>query len=900
MSLLVDQEVTTRSHDALLADGTVIEIRPVVASDEPALQALYARADAESMRRRFFSYSPHVAALDIARMVKPADRRQIALIALDRGEAVGVADLAPSGRPDSADLAVFVDDTHHGQGIGTLLIEHLIAAGRRAGYRHVHADVLSENVEMLGVLRELGVSATRRTSWGVVDVDFALPSRETWSSAVQAREGLSDHASLERLLAPSTVAVVGAGRRVEGVGHRIVANLVAGGFTGDVAAVNPGGDVVAGAPGYQRLADLPWIPDLVVVAVPARAVADVVRDAAAVGAHGVVVVSDGFAELGDEGRALQRDMVTAARHGGMRLIGPNCLGIINLDPAVRLNATFAAIPTSSGHVGVASQSGGVGLAVFEALGRRGIGVSSFVSLGNKADVSGNDLLQYWQHDPATSVCLLYLESFGNARKFAQIAREVGRTKPIVAITAGRSAAGARGVRSHTAAAATPEVAVEALFRQAGVISASSVSEALDIVALLDSASVPAGRRVAIISNGGGPAALAADACSTTGLELPVLSDRLQRKLARVLPSHAALTNPVDTTAGAEPVDLAVAGRLMAESGEVDSVIVIHASLEPGDRDALTAALRPIPPTRPVLAVCLGAQDVTSVSREGADPTKVACFPYPEDAARALAKVAAYGEWRHAPARAPRPNKPAPKKARQLVDRFLEQHPEGGWLDTDVAASLMTACRIPVAETVRVHTATEGVLAALRLHYPVVVKVGAGSVLHRTDENGVFVDLRSAHAVRKAIRTIHDKWGRDCAIVVQPMLPGGLETAVGLLQDRSVGPVVMLAMGGITTDLLADRTFCLPPVTAASARNQVEDLRAAPLFHGYRGKPPADVAALAMILRRVGDLGLQLPEVAELDLNPVVVTPTGATAVDVKVRLAPADTSDPYLRALSRR
>lgn len=887
------------ARDALLSDGTVVEIRPVGSEDEPALRELYQRASAESMRRRFFSYSRHVAEQDIRRMVGRGGGTTVALIALARGEVVGVADLTRSGEPGRADLALLVDETHHGEGVGTLLVEHLVAAARRLGYRQVHADVLSENAEMLGLLRQLGLPTTRYASCGVVDVDFAVPDRDTWSAVVQTREAIADHASLERILAPASVAVVGAGRRPEGVGHRVVINLLSGGFRGEVAAVNPGGYDVGKARGFASLLDLPQPPELVVVAVPAREVASVIRDAAAAGARGVVVVSDGFAELGEEGRDRQRDIVRIARSGGMRMIGPNCLGVVNLDPSVNMNATFASIGARPGRVGVASQSGGVGLAVFDALSRRGVGVSNFVSLGNKADVSGNDLLQYWQHDSATSTCLLYLESFGNARKFAQIAREVGRTKPIVAITAGRSSAGARGVRSHTAAAATPEVAVDALFRQAGVIAASTVSEALDIIALLECGAIPAGRKAGIISNGGGPAALAADACTAAGLDLPVFSDRLQSRLASVLPAHAALANPVDTTAGAGPVELAAGARILSGSGEVDSVIVIHASLAAGDRETLATELGSVAAGRPVMLVTLGERSAPAAHADGAYPG-VPCFPYPEDAAHALARTASYAEWRRRPSPPAAPAAPVSSKARALVDDFLRDNPQGGWLDTDVAANLVTACRVPVARTVRVQNAAEGASAAARLGFPVVVKLGAGSILHRTDDHGVFVGLRSARAVRAAIRDLQRRFGRHCPLVVQPMLSGGVETAVGLLQDPSVGPLVMLAMGGIATDLLADRTFCLPPLSPGDAMEQIRSLRAAPLLTGYRGSAATDTRALAKLLCRVGDLGLQLPEVAELDLNPVLVTSAGATAVDVKVRLAPAEPVEPYLRSLPRR
>ncbi|HWC33528.1 MAG TPA: GNAT family N-acetyltransferase [Mycobacteriales bacterium] len=886
--------------DALLADGRVVEIRQLVPDDLAELEALYGRLSKEAMRMRFFSYSQQVGQQDIKRMMRRTGRDQLSLVAVDGSRIIGVATLARSGAADRAEFALIVDDERHGQGIGTLLIEHVIAAARRLGYARLHADVLSDNAEMLHVLRDLGAAPKMRASSGVVDVDFVLPAHGEWHLAVQERESIAEYASLEHLLSPKSIAVVGAGQRPSSVGRRIVGNLVAAGFTGRLYAVNPGGLAVDSVPGYADLSELPESPDLVVVAVPALGVLEVIGAAAAIGARGAVIVSDGFAELGDTGRDLQRDILATARRGGMRLIGPNCLGIANFDGGVRMNATFADMACPAGSLGVATQSGGVGLALLDAMARRGIGLSTFVSMGNKADVSGNDMLLYWSQDPATSVCLLYLESFGNARKFAQIARQVARTKPIVAITAGRSVAGARGVRSHTAAAATPDVALDALFHQAGVIRAASLSEALDVISILGTGSIPSGGRVGVVSNGGGPAALTADACSAVGLDLPELSRGLRDRLATVLPAHAATSNPVDTTAGGGPAELAECARMMADSGEVDSVIVIHASLASTDRDAVAAALAEIHASCPVLAVFLGSPTSPDALRQQAGEGGVPCFAYPEEAARALASVTDYAAWRRLPHPPQRPVSAPSAKARRMVRDFLADHPEGGWLDTHVAAGLLEASRIPVVRTVPVGSVAEAVTVAAKLGYPVVVKAAAGTILHRTELGGVFVGVRSVIGVRRAFKSIRAQWGPDCPVVIQPMASRGVETAVGMIQDPSVGPVVMAAMGGIATDLLADRSFRLPPLSLADAKAQIAALRGSPLLSGYRGAEVCDTKALAEILRRVGDLALGLPELAELDLNPVVVSPEGALALDVKIRLAPSAPFDPYVRSLKTR
>jgi acyl-CoA synthetase (NDP forming) len=508
-------------------------------------------------------------------MLRPPSSEHLAFVATTHDMVIGMGCVAATRRSGVGDIALLVDDTRHGEGVGMLLVEHLVAASRRAGFRRIRADVLADNTPMLRIFNHLGARTVKHLDYGVIDIEFLLAPDETWRQAVDRREAIADHASIDRMLSPRSVVVVGAGQRVTAIGHRLVESIRSGTFTGDLYAVNRDGEPVAGVPATRSIEDLPLVPDLAIVAVPALDVLDVLRDCAAVGIRGAVIISDGFAELGDQGKMLQRELLATARAAGMRLIGPNCLGVVNTHPAIRLNATFADLQPLAGRIGVASQSGGVGLAMIDHLNQRGIGVSTFVSLGNKADVSGNDLLMFWESDPATDICLLYLESFGNARKFARIAARVARGKPIVAITAGSTDAGARGVRSHTAAAATPAVALDALFGQAGVIQAGSLGEAMNIVTLLDRAPLPRGRRVAVLTNGGGPGALTADAAIAAGLALPELSSSLQRQLRRALPSHAATANPVDTTAGGSVEILASTTEVLLGSDEVDAVMLVH-------------------------------------------------------------------------------------------------------------------------------------------------------------------------------------------------------------------------------------------------------------------------------------------------------------------------------------
>jgi acyl-CoA synthetase (NDP forming)/GNAT superfamily N-acetyltransferase len=887
--------------DALLTAGAVVTIRPVAPADEPALLALYERTTADSIRLRFFAYSHCAGRQDVARLLRTPSGDHMAVVVLDRGEVVGVGCIERTSEAGTAEFALLVDDGHHSEGVGTLLLEHLVAAARRAGYQRMRADVLSENTAMLHVLRDLGALIQQSAHQGTVDVVFSTKEQPAWRQAVEDREGLAEHASLDRVLAPRSVAVVGAGASTDGIGHRILANLVAGGFNGELHAINRTGVAVCGIAGAASLRDLPRVPDLVIVAVPAAAVPQVVDDCAAIGTYGAVIVSDGFAELGAAGHRQQDELLATARAAGMRLVGPNCLGVVNANDGVRLNATFADARPMPGPVGLASQSGGVGLALLDYLTRRRIGLSTFVSMGNKADVSGNDLLMYWDRDPATKVCVLYLESFGNARKFARVARRVARAKPIIVVTAGRTVAGARGVKSHTAAAATPDVAIDALFAQAGVMRAGSLGEVMDIVSVVTDAPLPAGRRIAVLTNGGGPGALAADSSTVAGLLLPELSPHTRKELARLLPAHASTANPVDTTAGGSPESLAAAARLMLHSGEVDSVLVVHTSLSATDTDAVATSLAALASerlTKPLVAVFLGRADVPLPLQRAGAGAMIPCFAFPEAAATALATVTSYADWLSRPD----PRAPALRGIHRLVARgivtdFLRAQPAGGWLDTDVAAVLAASYGIPIVATHRAETAAQAVAAARLVGFPVVVKSATGKVLHRTDFGGVMLNLQTPDAVASAVAVIQRAYGSPCPVVVQPMVSGGVETAVGVVNDPTVGPIAMLALGGIATDLLADRSFRLLPLSRPCTRELITSLRGSPLLFGYRGAPTADVKALEDLILRVGQLAGEIPELAELDLNPVLALHDGATAVDIKIRLLPSLHADPYLRRL---
>jgi acyl-CoA synthetase (NDP forming) len=592
-----------------------------------------------------------------------------------------------------------------------------------------------------------------------------------------------------------------------------------------------------------------------------------------------------------------------ARRGGMRLVGPNCLGVANT--AVGLDATFAPTPPRPGRVAFQSQSGAIGIALLARAASMGIGISSFVSVGNKADVSGNDLLQYWEDDPGTDVILLYLESFGNPRRFSRIARRVSQRKPIVAVKSGRSRAGLRAASSHTAAAATSEVAVEALFRQTGVVRVDTLDELFEVTQVLASQPLPGGDRVAIVGNSGGPGILAADAADGAGLEVVELGAATQDALRALLGPHAAVRNPVDMVASAQPAQYRRAVELVLADEAVDAVIVIFTPPLVTRLDEVAEAVAQAvggvddavdegPPPKPVVAAVLAGPEAPPAFRGGDGRRSIPMFTTPEPAAIALGRVAEYARWRRRdPGRVPElPGIDRPG-ASALVGETVAGAPQGRWLDADEATTLLDAFGIPTVEVRRAASPDEASAIAEAFGFPVALKAASGAMVHKSDVGGLRLDLRSGQQVRDAFVAMQAQLGPDLGgIVVQRMARPGIETIVGLVQDPAFGPLVMFGMGGTATELLADRSFRVVPLTDVDAHELVRGLRGSPLLFGYRGAAPVAVDVLEDVLVRIGVLADTCPEVSELDLNPVIVSEKGVAVVDAKVRVRPVEPALP--------
>ncbi|MFC5750215.1 GNAT family N-acetyltransferase [Actinomadura rugatobispora] len=792
--------------DVVLTDGGTAHLRPIRSGDADLLRAFYARLSPESIYYRFFSPRPKLSDREIEHFVNVDHDRRVALIATIGGSMVAVVRYDRlSDRPGTAEVAFLVEDAHQGRGLGAVLLEHIAAAARECGVDRFVASVLPDNRRMTRVFREVGYRAEQRFEDGVIEMRLDLEPTETAVEVMAAREHRAESRSIQRLLFPGSVAVVGASRAAHSVGQTVMRHLLRGDFTGPVYPVHPTATAVAGVRAYTSVLDIPDDIDLAVVSVRADSVHEVVEQCASKGVRGLIVVSSGFGETGPEGRARQEELVRLARAYGMRVVGPNCLGIANTDPEVRLNATLAPTMPGRGPVGFFSQSGALGIAILQRTAERGLGLSSFVSAGNRADVSGNDLMQYWEEDPATKAVLLYLESLGNPRKFARLARRLSRRKPIVAVKSGRSTQGIP-IGHAAQALSLPDHAVSALFAQAGVIRVEDLSELFDVAQLLAYQPLPSGDRIAIIDNSDSLGLLAQDAAVALGLDV------------------GAPVN-LGPRAGADEYEAALAGALEDES--VDAVVALFTPPTIGGYDVRVPEklLRlATGSSKPIVATYLGSEGMPEELRVlGPDGTaaegSIPSYPAPEDAVRALAYVIRYAQWRQRPqGTVPELADTDRKRARALV---------GEWLDSGA----------PV-------TATPEQAAELLACYGVTIvdKDDAGS------------------------------------------LGDGVPARIVTMEDASFGAVVSFGLADETAALLDDRAYRLAPLTDVEAAELVRAIRTAPLLLGHRGAEPVDVPALEELLLRVSRLGDDLPEVARLELDPVIVGTSGIAVREVTLRL----------------
>jgi len=880
---------------ALLTDGTTIEIRFAGPDDFDAVRDMHTGMSPQNLYRRFFATSWLAAEQEARRMCREPGPDRAALLAVLAGQVVGCGSYElVGGGSRSAEIAMAVADDMHSRGIGTLLLEHLVSLARGRGVRAFEAETLTDNAPMLQVFADAGLRAHRALADGVYEISFPLPTSEddagldTYRDAVAERERSAGVASLQHVLRPASVAVIGASRRPMSVGRVILQNIITGGFRGAVYAVNPGAAELEGIACVPSAAALPEPADLAVIAAPPAAVVAIAEDCGRRGVKALVVITSGL-----DGAA-RSELLGICRRHGMRLVGPTSFGVA--DTATHLDATFAVHHPGPGKAGLALQSGGVGIVLLEHLSRLGVGISSFVSLGDKDDVSGNDMLLWWKSDEATKLAVLYLDSFGNPRKFARTARAVGRAMPVLTVNVGRSAAGRRLARAR-AAATTPQLTRRALAEQAGLIATANLGELLDTAAMLAAQPVPAGSRVGVVANTRGGGALAADACGDAGLQVAIMAEDTQRALRDLLPPVAAVGGPVDTTAGVTPDLFRRCLQLVGADPGVDAVLALTATTAAGDLvSEVPAARLPVPVAASVMdqieAVrLLPAPDESSPA--------VPAYAYPESAARALGQAARYGIWRTAPRRsAAELDGLRRDQARELVTDFVASLPSGGWLSDGQTTELLGCYGVRMAEHVAVTTEEAALAAAGRFGGPVAVKANVPGLVRRSQAGAVLLGLDGAAEVRDGFRALQQTFGsRLAGVIVQPMITGGVKVRINVLEEEVLGPLVLFGLAGATADVLAGRTARLAPLTGADADDLIRSAGAARLRPGRPGAASAELASVKSVLLRVSQLADDLAQIAELELNPVVARAAGAEVLDARVRVRAAEPSDAYLRQL---
>ncbi len=867
-------------------------MRPVRGEDEPALYELFAGLSSESRTFRFFSAGSdlHAAARQMA-TVDYAGRYGLVALRGDDERIVGQASyfLEPD---NSAEVAFTVADEMRGHGLATLLLAHLAEVAEENAISLFVASVMPENHRMVEVFRESGLPFEISSEPGGIRVEMPTSLSPEAVERFEHRDQLAAQAAVHHFLAPRSVAVIGASRERQTVGGAIFHNLLQSEFGGPAFPVNPAADVVQSVRAYPSINEVPGEVDLAVVAVPAAAVLEVANQCAQRGVSALIVISAGFSETGAEGAELERQLLEICRRSGMRLLGPNCLGALNTAPGASLDATFAPASPPPGAVGFVTQSGALGLALIELASDRTLGVSSFASIGNRADITANDLLEFWESDPSTRVALLYIESFSDPRRFSRVARRMGRSKPIVVVKSGRSTAGLRATSSHTGAMlAGSDLTADALFRQVGVIRTESLSELLDVASLLSNQPLPEGNRVAIVTNAGGPGIMCADACAAAGLEVPEVPESLREQLRGFLPAEAALTNPVDMIATATAEDYRQTIATLAGWSEIDALIVIFIrpllTRAEDVAKAVREAASEIERQLPIQAVFMSERDHAAIVREGGIPTHL----YPEDAAKALGRVMHHVRWRAQPEEPPAdfPDARSDEAAAVIAEALTEDR---AWLAIADRARLLDCYGIAFPAWEPADDPAAAGAAAARIGGRVAVKAEGPAIVHKTEVGAVRVGLAGAEEVAAAAAEIDEGLQRAGiereSFMVQAMAEDGVELLTGVVADPVFGPVLACGAGGIYAELLKDVAVRICPITRADAAEMIRSLAVFPLLTGFRGSPAVDLGELEELLVRLSAMVDAHPEIAEVELNPVIASPSGAIAVDARVRVAVAN------------
>jgi acetyl coenzyme A synthetase (ADP forming)-like protein len=882
--------------DVGLKDGSLVHIRPVNAADKPILLAFIENLSPETYKLRFLDIIDTEDAL--AHLMPAEDKFE--LIALREDRIIGHASYTVNA-DKKADIGLVVTDEVQKKGLGTILLGQLIQAAAEKGIELFDTLVTSENAPVLKVLSGLGFPTELKVVQGLIHVIFPASRLPEALKRFEQREADSAAAAMKKFFQPRGIAVIGASRERGTIAGELFRNILEAGFQGPVYPVNAKSDVVQSVAAYRSVLDCPGEVDLAFIVVPAKFVVHVAKECAEKGVTSLVVISAGFSETGDAGEALQDELVEICREAGMRLIGPNCMGIINTAPEISLNGQFSPFAPVEGKIGFLSQSGALGIAVIEYATRLGLGMSTFVSVGNKADISGNDLIQYWESDPNTDLILLYLESFGNPRKFSRIARRTSRKKPIIAVKGGRGAAGFRATQSHTGAlVASSDINVDALFQQAGVIRTDVLAEMFDVAALLTTQPVPKGNRVAIVTNAGGAGILAADACEDHGLEVPEYSPETQAELRTYLSPAAGVKNPVDMVASAQAVDYARVIKTVAKDPNVDALIVIFIppmTVKPDEvAEEILSTAKMLKRRIPILSTFMASHGAQEILSDG--EISIPSYPFPEAAARALVSAVQYGQWlQKEEGRIVHLPNIDREEAMAIVAKALKG--DERWLTQKETERILSCYGINLVQTRYASTPQEAGRAAIELGGSIALKATAPGLVHKTEAGAVRLSLEGQEETEKAaqemLAQIQDMGIQNVEFMLQPMVPSGVEMIVGVTHDPQFGPIVVCGAGGTFVELLKDVAIRITPLTDLDAKEMVRSLKSYPLLTGYRGRPKYDVEAVEDLILKLSRLVEDIHEIAELDFNPVIVLPEGegVSLVDARIRVAEALPSLPF-------
>ncbi len=881
--------------EVLLKDGSTALIRPIKPDDVKEWVDFINRISVEPSYAKF-RYFPQDFRVEQAERFCRVDYRNTFAFVTEINKngkplIVSVGRYYRLPRRETARVAFITDEAYRGRGIGNAMMAWLATVAKENGITSFKAEIPADE-GFLDAFKSFGFNVERTNDSGVTRLTVPLARTKALTEKEEARESETNINSIHKLLYPHSIAVIGASRDPKSLGNLIFKCIMQNNFSGVVYPVNPTAESIMSVKSYPSVIDIPGPVDLGLIVVPAKLVSRVADECGRKGVKSLIVISDGFKERGPEGAAREKDLRDIAFGHGMRLVGPNCMGVINTDLTTSMNATFSPIYPPAGNVAFLSQSGAMGLVVLEYASSLNMGISSFVSVGNRADVSPNDMLEYWGQDPRTDVILLYLEAVGNARRFSRIARAVSPKKPILVVKGGRTPAGSHAASSHTGSLAASSEVTDALFREAGIVRVNAIEELFDVAGLLANQPIPAGRRVAIVTNGGGPGIIAADACSNLGLELSTYSPESLLALKAGIKRDVPLNNPLDLTAGAGDDEFEHALRVTAADPGVDAALLIFAPPILTNSESIAHAIARVAPAfqkakKPLMACFMGQRGVQA-------GMGVPCYLFPESAINALARAIEYDELRKKiGGKIPKFTGIKREKALKLIDEALTRSTHRPlWLSMPEIAELLACYGIKFAEIVFADTPESAAQAASKAGFPVAIKLASDTISHKSDVGGVILDVNSEAEVKAAFKQIKSKLAainrakEMQGVTIQRMVKGGIEAIVGVTQDPSFGPVIMFGIGGVYTELIKDVAIKLHPLTDSDAHDLVHSIKMTKLFEGFRGAAPSDTSSVEDLLLRLSAMVEDIPQISELDFNPVKVMPDGEGywIVDARIML----------------